>query len=121
MNNATNKQQCTYPPHAQAKPTCDKSDPCGSFECTDGFKKSGDQCVCEAPSTECNGHCGSFPNGCGSSTPKRRASKRTPFCENGKTLCGIPGGSNGKGYDCIDTQTDLETCESAALLGRTYC
>ncbi|KZV69608.1 hypothetical protein PENSPDRAFT_753248 [Peniophora sp. CONT] len=111
MNNATSKQQCTYPPHAQAKATCDSSDPCGSWECSDGYKKSGDQCVCAAPSTECNGHCGSFPNGCGSATPKRRNAKSAPFCEDGLTLCGIPGSPQAKKrYECIDTQTDLETC-----------
>jgi len=108
INSQPNKQQCHYPDHCE--PICDWEKPC-HFHCKDGFVPDDEEhptkCICPPPNTVCNGQCGSFPNGCGSQTPKR---KRAPSCSSGRTLCGVPGGSKGKGYDCVDTKSDLESC-----------
>ncbi|PCH38975.1 hypothetical protein WOLCODRAFT_29297 [Wolfiporia cocos MD-104 SS10] len=112
INDASGKQTCHYPDHAA--PFCDFDWPCG-FNCTNGyvpFTPSGSdhptQCTCPPPWSECNGVCGSFPHGCGSATPGWKRS--APSCAAGKQMCGIAGGSSGKGWECVDTTSDLESC-----------
>ncbi|KAF9788434.1 hypothetical protein BJ322DRAFT_632612 [Thelephora terrestris] len=102
-----NKQQCHYP--SNAIPFCSVQRPCG-FTCQNGYtpfpSANPTQCVCQAPYTECNGVCGSFPQGCSSQRPTK--SRRDEFtCAASKTMCGIPGRS---GVDCVDTSKDSESC-----------
>ncbi|EMD36280.1 hypothetical protein CERSUDRAFT_115230, partial [Gelatoporia subvermispora B] len=111
INGDSGKQECHYPAHAS--PVCSFDTPCG-FSCGDGFTpytppgaSSPTDCVCEPPYTVCNGQCGNFPHGCGSSTPKRR---RAPTCASGRSVCGVTGGSYGQGWECVDTTSDLESC-----------
>jgi len=111
IQNAASKKQCTYPDHGCAASTCEPSNPCGSWTCTDGYTKSGSDCVCPPPYAECNGKCGYFPHGCGSATPKRRRERRAPTCEAGKTLCGVPSKpANDRAYDCVNTASNRESC-----------
>ncbi|KZT02867.1 uncharacterized protein LAESUDRAFT_393558 [Laetiporus sulphureus 93-53] len=112
IEGADSHAQCQYPPHAE--PVCEVGWVCG-FKCEDGFtpytppgSDHPTECVCDLPSTVCNGICGSFPNGCGSQSASRR--KRAPTCASGLTACGVPGGSRGKGYECLDTTSELESC-----------
>ncbi|CAL1710877.1 unnamed protein product [Somion occarium] len=108
---------CTIPDHAHS--TCKHEDLC-AFECIDGFQpytNPGDDkpsdCICSAPLSECNGKCGNFPNGCGSAAPQRRNARRSPLpsCPAGQSICGVPGG---KGVECVDTQSDKESCGACA-------
>ena len=109
IQNQGNSKRCQYPAHAHAM--CSIGNPC-SFTCQDGYTASPSQkptqCVCKPPYTECNGVCGSFPRGCGSKGFSRRKND-VPTCSAGKTLCGSPNG--GKGFDCVDTIGDSESCE----------
>jgi len=112
INAADGKQTCNYPTHAS--PICSFDWPCG-FDCSDGyspFTPPGSpyptECTCPAPLMECNGQCGHFPGGCGSAVPRKK--RNAPSCAAGKQLCGIAGGSSGKGWECVDTTSDLESC-----------
>ncbi|EPQ51225.1 hypothetical protein GLOTRDRAFT_22182, partial [Gloeophyllum trabeum ATCC 11539] len=112
IHKQSSKKQCKYPVHA--KGICSTSDVC-RFECQDGYtaftpsgSSSPTSCTCAAPNTECNGKCGLFPNGCGSQAAHKK--RTTPKCDADKRLCGVPGGSNGKGWECVDTKSDLESC-----------
>lgn len=109
---------------------CYPSNPC-SFTCGSGFVASpaGDSptdCVCSAPNTVCsNGLCadpsqcpsGSSPSGPTSSNTlvsrDRRAHLSARRVQNtcrreGMMACGASGM---KGWECVDTKTDLERCE----------
>jgi hypothetical protein len=70
------------------------------------------QCVCSYPYTECNGKCGTF-RGCPSTYYAKR--EIAGKCSEGYTACGVPG-AGAKSWDCIDTQTDLESCTSHFIL-----
>ncbi|KAI0946558.1 hypothetical protein AcW1_009991 [Taiwanofungus camphoratus] len=112
INGEPGKQSCSYPAHAS--PICSFDWPCG-FNCTDGYTPftppgSGHptSCTCAPPLRECNGQCGSFPGGCGSAVPRRK--RGAPTCAAGKTPCGIVGGSSGRGWECVDITSDLESC-----------
>lgn len=104
-----NKQQCHYPAHAT--PFCSVQRPCG-FNCGDGYtpfpSNNPTQCVCNAPHTECNGVCGSFPRGCSSQGVSKIKRDQLPICAAGKTMCGVP---NGGGVDCVNIDTDKESCK----------
>lgn len=105
------KQECSYPPHSVA--SCESSNPC-YFSCTNGYTAYPSdvptQCVCEPPYTECNGNCGVYsacPSGVyGKRDTVRGAGER---CFGGLTACGIPGRGHNT-WECIDTQTELESC-----------
>lgn len=110
INKQPNKEQCHYPDHCES--VCDVKNPCG-WQCKDGYVPDDDnkpsKCICPAPLSECNGHCGYFPRGCSSQAVSSKK-KRTATCSAGKTLCGVPGRSNGKGHECVDTQNSRESC-----------
>ncbi|TFY80076.1 hypothetical protein EWM64_g3938 [Hericium alpestre] len=125
INTGPGSKHCKYPPGAT--PICQTNDPCG-FQCPFPLKKEGDQCVCAPPYSECNGKCGLFPKGCGSSSVPR--SKRDlkmllsarggpttleealATCKTGESVCG----SNAKpGWECINTQKNLESCGGCAV------
>ncbi|KAA1472643.1 hypothetical protein DENSPDRAFT_193617 [Dentipellis sp. KUC8613] len=127
INNHANKQNCTYPDHAD--PFCASGAPC-NYHCKDGFQPQYDDgvdcdnpgnnipkdCTCPPPMSVCNGQCGNFPHGCGSQAPSsRRRRSNAPKCDAGKTICGVPGGSHGRGWECIDTTSDLESCGGCAI------
>lgn len=107
---------CNLPEHGHS--SCHRDDLC-RYDCEHGYQPyttpgsdKPSSCYCPAPKTECNGQCGDFPNGCGSATPKRRNTRRAapPSCPRGATICGIAG--NPTGWECIDTETDKESCTS---------
>ncbi|KAH7920840.1 hypothetical protein BV22DRAFT_1020459, partial [Leucogyrophana mollusca] len=104
-------QECHYPDHAQA--TCTSANPC-AFECTDGFlpypRGKPTKCICPPHLTECNGKCGHFPIDCATKAPVSHRRRNTPTCHPGLELCGIPNGSDGKGWKCVNVQTDAQTC-----------
>ncbi|KAH9950777.1 hypothetical protein B0H21DRAFT_776466 [Amylocystis lapponica] len=126
VNDSPNGQHCTYPDHAYA--ICSQGNPCG-FGCEPPYVVDDGQCVCPPPLSSCNGVCGSFPHGCGSSGPKswsRRSggpvqrridsgSGITTFadaqatCKMNETVCGVYG-SSVTGFECLDTDTQLESC-----------
>lgn len=109
IQNQNNSKRCQYPAHAS--PMCSIGSPC-SFTCKNGYtafpNQSPTQCKCNPPLTECNGVCGSFPRGCGSKGFSRRKND-IPACSSGKTMCGSPNG--GKGFDCVNTIGDSESCK----------
>ncbi|THH28188.1 hypothetical protein EUX98_g6000 [Antrodiella citrinella] len=73
------KKQCNVPEHGHLLTVCSATNPCG-FTCDPPYVADGDQCVCKAPYSSCNGKCGSYPQGCGSAAPyagARRAVHRT--------------------------------------------
>ncbi|KZT70584.1 hypothetical protein DAEQUDRAFT_725111 [Daedalea quercina L-15889] len=125
----THCSHCTYPPHATAAPSCGSEISCG-WNCQPPYVKQGDQCVCPAPWTECNGVCGSFPKGCGSSTPWKRDAlgKRAHIssgvaltladaqatCGRDETVCGVYGGSP-RGFECLNVNTTLESCGGCTI------
>ncbi|KAH7915564.1 hypothetical protein BJ138DRAFT_1077239 [Hygrophoropsis aurantiaca] len=104
-------QECYYPIHS--RPSCESSNPC-TFHCTDGFLPSPSEnpskCICPPHLTECDGKCGHFPLDCSPKAPVSHTRRKATSCHEGLELCGIPGGSNGKGWKCINTQTDAQTC-----------
>ncbi|KAH9829893.1 uncharacterized protein C8Q71DRAFT_862985 [Rhodofomes roseus] len=120
----THCTHCTYPPHAKAAPSCGDSISCG-WNCEPPYVKEGDQCVCPAPWKECNGVCGSYPKGCGSSTPWKRdilanharvstgvvrtLADAQATCGRDETVCGVYGGSS-RAYECLNVNTTLESC-----------
>jgi hypothetical protein len=114
IRTAPGRQTCQYPPHAS--PVCDANNLC-KFECNDGYQPfpsdNPTSCICSAPDTECNGQCGSFPNGCGSSVPARK--RNLPQCAFGRELCSVPGSSTGKKWECVHTKRDSESCELLPL------
>ncbi|EMD36424.1 hypothetical protein CERSUDRAFT_115438 [Gelatoporia subvermispora B] len=69
VNNAPGGGQCTYPQNAQA--VCNQNDVC-AWDCEAPYTRDGDECVCAAPMTSCNGKCGLYPKGCGSSVPQKK-------------------------------------------------
>lgn len=70
------------------------------------------QCVCNKPYIECNGKCGLY-HACPSGYVKREAHfGRNNGCQPGLTACGIPG-RNARTWECVNTETDLESCTSA--------
>jgi len=113
------KENCDFPTHCQphgnngglfhkrGQQGC--SDPCG-FDCDDGYTAVGKKCVCLWPKRECNGQCSFYPAGCGASQAPKPWKRNIPVCSPGRDLCGVSGGSKGKGWECIDTKTDLESC-----------
>ncbi|KAK7680588.1 hypothetical protein QCA50_016370 [Cerrena zonata] len=108
---------CDYPEHAQ--PVCTNTNAC-AFTCGDGFQIDGNtgQCSCPLPNIECNGVCGTFDAGCPSSQPELPVRKRSILCEGGMTACGIDGWSRRpahQAWECLDTQSDLESCGGCAF------
>ncbi|THG92847.1 hypothetical protein EW026_g8203 [Hermanssonia centrifuga] len=112
INTQQNKQSCKLPAHGHS--ICSFDWPCG-FGCDDGYSPytapgagHPSSCYCAPPHTECNGKCGSYPHGCGSAVPAKRYTKRIESkCAAGKTICGVEGG---KGWECVDTFNDKESC-----------
>ncbi|KAJ7302353.1 hypothetical protein DFH08DRAFT_945690 [Mycena albidolilacea] len=118
VNNCAGSSQCHYPSHSV--PSCKSGSPC-YFTCTDGYSAypSGaypTQCVCSYPYTECNGKCGTF-RGCPSTYYAKR--EIVGKCSEGYTACGVPG-AGAKSWDCIDTQTDLESCGGCPYSDLSY-
>ncbi|KAF9475746.1 hypothetical protein BDN70DRAFT_935626 [Pholiota conissans] len=113
INTSPDSRQCTFPSHAHH--TCNNSDPC-HYECDANYVLEGDQCVCAPPNISCNGVCGSFPQGCGSSAPLKRRTEpiRTlaqakATCKPHETVCGIPG-VRGFAFECIDVSRTKDSC-----------
>ncbi|EDR03516.1 uncharacterized protein LACBIDRAFT_307294 [Laccaria bicolor S238N-H82] len=111
-----NIKQCTYPP--RSVPQCQSKNPCG-FTCKDGYTPSPSnyptQCVCKSPHKVCNGICGNYsacPTGSYSKRNVPNAKRRS--CPTGLKACGILGRS-AKSWECIDTQSDLESCGGCAV------
>ncbi|TCD70118.1 Dihydroxyacetone synthase [Steccherinum ochraceum] len=120
INGAAGHESCTYPDHFQA--VCSKGNPCG-FQCKDGFTPSPPSkpidCVCVPPKIVCNGVCGDF-KACPSSIAKREleVEKRNAVCDRGYTPCGVFGWSGmraSQAWECVDTQSDLESCGGCAV------
>ncbi|KZT02870.1 uncharacterized protein LAESUDRAFT_705569 [Laetiporus sulphureus 93-53] len=129
IDGAPDSKHCTYPQHS--KPLCSSSDPCG-WECESPYVKEGDECVCQWPYTSCNGVCGSFTHGCGSSTPKARRlgtnlerrietsigvttlEEAQKTCKEDETVCGVHAGSN-LAYECINVGINVESCKYSCL------
>ncbi|KAJ7911588.1 hypothetical protein B0H13DRAFT_570305 [Mycena leptocephala] len=110
VNGCEGRTQCHYPLHSV--PSCKSGSPC-FFTCKDGYSAypAGaypTQCVCSHPYTECNGKCGTF-HGCPSTYYAKRDLMSAQKCHKGFTACGVPG-RGGNSWECIDTQTDLESC-----------
>ncbi|KAJ3975659.1 hypothetical protein EV361DRAFT_462126 [Lentinula raphanica] len=107
------------PVPAHAHRACTTEDPC-SCSCDPGYTKVGDECVCPAPNSVCNGVCGYFPHGCGgrpSALPrsvKKRVNQEITFADaqaycGDKSVCGVPGGSE-HAFECLDTKSNPESC-----------
>ncbi|KAH8094605.1 hypothetical protein BXZ70DRAFT_347818 [Cristinia sonorae] len=120
INSAAGHKTCTFPDHCDQ--ICTKDNPCG-FQCKDGFTPSPPSkptdCVCAAPKKVCNGICGDFPS-CPSAHPKREVemAKRSATCDRGYTACGVFGWTGmraSQAWECIDTQSDLESCGGCAI------
>ncbi|KAF8328551.1 uncharacterized protein EI90DRAFT_3064556 [Cantharellus anzutake] len=110
VNKSPNKHTCQFPPHSQR--VCRKEDPCG-YECIDGYSKASDgHCYCPSDKYECNGRCqtAACPNP--SAHSRRRAVQLAlARCPTGYEKCGVYGrGRNTRGYECIDTRVNLESC-----------
>jgi|ERR1700722_6531289 len=121
-----------YP--ALSKPTCSSGNVCG-YDCKYPYVRRDGRCVCELPNMECNGQCGSFQvrsnvtqavpsiqffvfQGCPSAIPRslngksgrmiaREQSQAQASCKPGEQVCGV----HGNGYECLDTNSDPESCE----------
>ncbi|KAE9402564.1 hypothetical protein BT96DRAFT_1017519 [Gymnopus androsaceus JB14] len=109
--------KCAKPLPANAHRTCN-SDPC-YYDCNDSFTRIGDQCVCSAPKSVCNGVCGNFPHGCNghpSSLPrslKKRVAQESTFADaqaycGDKRVCGVFSATD-NAFDCVDIKTS-ESC-----------
>ncbi|GLB41032.1 hypothetical protein LshimejAT787_0902470 [Lyophyllum shimeji] len=117
LNTSPESHNCHFPPHSHH--VC-KPDPC-AYECDKPYVPGpGKTCVCPPPLTECNGKCGTFPNGCGTSIPHNPKQRRVvrpittfaeaqTFCQS-KTVCGIPGREEETAFECIDTRATLDSC-----------
>ncbi|KAF7328887.1 hypothetical protein MVEN_02518400 [Mycena venus] len=110
VNNCAGRTECHYPLHSV--PSCKSGSPC-FFTCKDGYTAypAGSyptQCVCSYPYTECNGKCGTY-KGCPSSYLTKRDLWGGHKCPTGFTACHIPG-RNANSWECLDTETDLESC-----------
>lgn len=107
---------CEYP--ELATPQCLDTDPC-SFTCSNGFIRSGGQCICAAPNTLCNGNCVPPTFNCPSSVaPDRRRWDGASECNSrggGHMACGVYG-RGARVWECIDTDNDLESCKFSAEL-----
>ncbi|KAF5381684.1 hypothetical protein D9615_005453 [Tricholomella constricta] len=116
INTSPQSQQCNFPPHSHH--ACVQGHPC-AFECDPPYVQHGTTCVCPPPLMECNGKCGSFPNGCGSAVPhykQKRASgpiatfaQAQAFCKS-EAVCGIAGREEETDFECIDTSVTLDSC-----------
>jgi len=121
INSAIGHQSCTYPDHFEA--VCTAGNPCG-FQCKDGFTPSPVSepvdCVCVPPNIVCNGICSNV-KACPSSLSAKReleAEKRNAVCDRGFTPCGVFGWSGlraSQAWECVDTQSDLESCGGCAV------
>ncbi|KAJ3757126.1 hypothetical protein EV360DRAFT_31038, partial [Lentinula raphanica] len=80
---------------------CTTEDPC-SCSCSPGYTKVGDECVCPAPNSVCNGVCGYFPH------VKITFADAQAYCGD-KSVCGVPGGSE-HAFECLDTKSTPESC-----------
>lgn len=67
-------------------------------------------CVCPKPYTVCNGHCGPS-KACPSSVYYKRSVTGNQHlqCPKGMTACPIIGRPNS--WECVDTESDLESCK----------
>ncbi|KAI0756550.1 hypothetical protein C8Q80DRAFT_1264595 [Daedaleopsis nitida] len=115
LNKSKDHKKCVYPD--EAEPICVKGDPC-SFKCKNGFTAFPDKhpvdCVCKPPHKVCNGVCGPFKV-CPSHKPYRRdALRKRALCGQGQMACGIFG-RFGDAWECINTDTDLESCGGCAI------
>ncbi|RPD52909.1 hypothetical protein L226DRAFT_576659 [Lentinus tigrinus ALCF2SS1-7] len=86
-------KQCTYPDHSV--PSCTADDPCGF--------------VCEGSAQYCHGVCTT-----GECYPPayENTIRKNAWCPAGTTACGAyeRRGSNSSPFECIHTDTDLESC-----------
>ncbi|KAF8151730.1 hypothetical protein B0H34DRAFT_678288 [Crassisporium funariophilum] len=115
INSCLGHQQCNYP--GNSVPVCQHGNPCG-FTCKDGYSPSPSShptdCVCAKPYTLCNGKCGIY-KACPSGYVKRELSApKDKRCPKGLTACAILG-RNLKSWECVDTQSDLESCGGCML------
>ncbi|KAI0266387.1 hypothetical protein BC834DRAFT_126187 [Gloeopeniophorella convolvens] len=126
INTAPNRHHCQYPPHSHS--ICEHGNPCG-FGCEPPYIPYGTQCICPPPYSLCNGICGLFPHGCGSSVPYRNRRSEVHLqerthgprthgdalatCANGEQVCGTSAGSSG--FECIDTARALESCGGCVI------
>ncbi|KJA21789.1 hypothetical protein HYPSUDRAFT_202698 [Hypholoma sublateritium FD-334 SS-4] len=114
INTSPDARQCTFPSNAHH--TCNNSDPC-HYECDTNYVQNGNTCVCAPPNISCNGVCGGFPQGCGSSVPSlKRAesistlSQAQSRCKPHETVCGVPGQVGTLAFECVDVQTTEDSC-----------
>ena len=114
---------CNYPDNSD--PMCVGEDPCG-FTCTNGYTVSPSEnptdCVCEAPNMVCNGNCVA-PGACPSSQAivKKRWVGSGSCTEKGYgwAACGVFGRGS-RAWECVNTASDLESCECPWPSCRTY-
>ncbi|KAG8900574.1 Dihydroxyacetone synthase [Tulasnella sp. 403] len=103
------RKTCTYP--TNSKPACQSNDVC-HWECKPGYVPSTDAsgnniCTCAPGTVGCNGKCIKVGKACPSPAPNRLKSRAV--CPRGTSVCGVYS-KGGKGWECVDTRNDLESC-----------
>ena len=120
INNAAPSGMCDYPKHST--PACTNGNPCG-FVCADGFTPfpadKPKECKCKGDHVEvCNDKC--VPKG---ACPTHRmqddrrrwlSSSSCPERGHGWLTCGVYGGGP-RAWECVNSERDLESCESLSL------
>ncbi|KAJ7101298.1 hypothetical protein B0H15DRAFT_408269 [Mycena belliarum] len=96
------KRTCTHPKHSH--PSCSRRNLCG-YTCDRGYHDCGNN--------SCKRVCSAAPTGYISHPDKRDENywghRAQRSCAAGWTACGVPGGTS-REWECLNTQTDLESC-----------
>jgi len=110
IDDAPNRQTCTYPDNSIVPTTCSTSNPC-DFDCTTGFAPYPAATPTSCVSTACDDGYVYSGNACvltASHPGSKRGIKRgAQVCRNGLMACGVPGYNQ---WECLDTTTDLDSC-----------
>ncbi|GJE92427.1 hypothetical protein PsYK624_085810 [Phanerochaete sordida] len=114
IDSSPNSRHCSYPDHCD--PVCSAGDPCG-YQCHAPYVKQGNKCVCGPGTVDCNGKCVPASQGCGSAVPRALSARSDSLtaraqasCKTSDTVCGIYGSRDSHAYECIDIQSNLESC-----------
>lgn len=98
----------------------------GTYDCHGECKPNTSPCPSAVPrrarsANQLNAKMGSGQHGRNERRGGEKAKKvehgRKPFCGHGQTVCGVEmrGGTSLRGWECVDTQTDLESCGGCAI------